>query len=527
MSNLSRRKWLSIPTVSIPAAGPYSDPSSSQYIAYKIVVKDGTSSWTLMKRYSKLHELASQIQDRYPEVKLPPFPPKTAFWEDEKNPQFVEKRRAMLEMWLQKVLSEARLLQSAEVRTFLDPEYATDRTSLLNSADSLQSSSSSLSSSGNHNLNGSSSNNGGIVSHYRAPGRSNDPTKFLIPPPSSSVSVPEMIEFRGECYFATALIASVRDNVEFLAVLKSDLESAKTPIERLNFFETMKERATTTTTQLKDEQNTMSILLQSPAVVSTVPLYEYLDVCVQQIGKAIAWFSEAEVNITERIQSEGEVGEKGKLEERIKVYEELIEKLLLDAFACTTPQQVAGVESSLSGVIEKIVQDIGLTKSVVELESYGEKLKYLRDYANNNLDVLRQFREMSPEDHVASLESRMFSILDALSTFDLPANADTTTPIVPQSVIARNTELHNKITKLMKDMSMCRNLLKTKYSDKTHLLNRIEDLQENLVDLEHDFVSKHKIERGFESMALDLLKNRLLNQARTEHEQRECDLFEL
>jgi len=338
--------------------------------------------------------------------------------------------------------------------------------------------------------------------------------------------IPEMIEFLDECYFPTALISSVRDNVELLAILKSDLENAKSPLERLNLFEAMKERATTTTTQLKDEQSAMSLLLQSPTVVSTVPLFEYLDICVQQIGKAISWFSEVETNITERIQSEGEVGEKGKLEDRIKVYEELIEKLLLDAFACTTPQQVAGVESNLSGVVEKINQDIGLAKSVVELESCGDKLKYLRDYANNNLDVLRQFREMSPEDHVASLESRMFVILDALSALDTPSNSDSQ-GVTAASIIARNTELHNKITKLMKDMSMCRNLLKAKHSDKTHLSNRIEDLQENLVDLEHDFISKHKVERGFESMALDLLKNRLLNQARTEHEQRETDLFEL
>lgn len=491
--SLSRRKWISIPTISIPWAGPAVDPATeTSFIGYKLLVKDGTSSWTLLTRYSRLYDLANKLQSRYPDVKFAPFPPKTAFWEDDTSPAFVEKRRLLLEIWFQRVLAEAKLLQSGEVRGFLDPAGSVDKSTLTSSTSGLDS-------------------------------RRYDPTVFLLPAPPSMVRLPEVLEYQGETYFIAPLISEIRDNLEILVVLKKALEEAA-PIERLDILDRCRERATAVVSLLKDEGKVLLKLLQSSFVASNPPLYEWFDSCASQTQKAVEWYEELETLVVERLTAEGETGEKVKLEQRMKIYEEMIEAHLAESFNCSTPQQITEVESKLKDVLESILQDQALAASVMEVESCAEKLGQLREFAESNLRAINQYREMSPDDRIASLEARMFSILDSVSSLE-------GTPEDP----SRNTEIHSKVTKLIKDLGMFRNMLLEKLEledggDKgnlRHLLNRAEDLQENLVDLEHNFISKHPIDKGFGGMALDMLKERVVSQARREHAESESDLFEL
>jgi hypothetical protein len=506
------------------------------------VVKDGTSTWTLVTRYSKLHDLGTKLQSRYPEVKFAPFPPKTAFWEDDTSPSFIESRRTQLEVWFQRILSEAKLLQSPEVRSFLDPTAAT--VSTCPPSPSPSPSFRSLLSSFEYltlpfllyffcffllqDKNPLTSSSHGFLATR------NDPRVFLLPPPPSTVYLPEVLEYQGETYFLAPLISEMKDNLELLAVLKYGLEKAA-PVERLDILERSRERSVAVVAQLRDEQKVLSKLLQSSPVASAPSLYEYLDDCASQAQKAVEWYGELETIVVERLTSEGETGEKTKLEQRMKIYEEMIDNLVTEAFTCATPDKRLELEAGFEVVLEKIQQDRALAASVMEVEGCADKLKALYDYAMVNFEAIKQQQEISPENHVGSLEARMFAILDSVSsiegstaTNDAKGNGNGNPP-EDQAQISRNTTVHSQITKLIKDLSSCKNVLVERYGfeEKKHLLNRVEDLQENLGDLEHNFLSKHKVERGLGGFAFDMIKERLVTQARQVHQDSESDLFEL
>jgi len=94
---------------------------------------------------------------------------------------------------------------------------------------------------------------------------------------------------------------------------------------------------------------------------------------------------------------------------------------------------------------------------------------------------------------------------------------------------AAGTELRNQTMSLMKELSLYRAILEKKKDKDSNVrfINRLEDLQENLADLEYQISNKFGWTKGLGDKAKDLLKNKQLEDAKKQHEQLDTNLFEL
>eukprot|EP01116_Phalansterium_solitarium_P013583 TRINITY_DN30978_c0_g1_i1.p1 TRINITY_DN30978_c0_g1~~TRINITY_DN30978_c0_g1_i1.p1 ORF type:complete len:426 (+),score=156.76 TRINITY_DN30978_c0_g1_i1:84-1361(+) len=128
---LARRKWISFPSVEIPE---FINPWNNQkHTFYRIVVKDGPETWSIFKRYAHFTELHNQLLElpnREPNLSVvcPVLPPKQSIfdWRFHADAgKFLDGRRRMLEQYLQAIVAQPQLLQSSEVRSFLEPEDGT------------------------------------------------------------------------------------------------------------------------------------------------------------------------------------------------------------------------------------------------------------------------------------------------------------------------------------------------------------------------------------------------------------------
>src|SRR6201994_3597450 len=77
--------------------------------------------WAVARRYSEFHELNKQLRSRYPQIKSLEFPrrqvPVLKLQKD-----FLEKRRVLLEKYLQALLEVPAICRSRELRAFLSQQ---------------------------------------------------------------------------------------------------------------------------------------------------------------------------------------------------------------------------------------------------------------------------------------------------------------------------------------------------------------------------------------------------------------------
>ena len=86
--------------IKIPEATLIAD----NFAAYKIVVANGSDTWTVFRRYSSIKQFHTDLGRIAPTLlEVLRFPKKK--WFGNRTPHFVEKRRAQLEIYLQMLLS--------------------------------------------------------------------------------------------------------------------------------------------------------------------------------------------------------------------------------------------------------------------------------------------------------------------------------------------------------------------------------------------------------------------------------------
>ncbi|GBG23950.1 Protein kinase, putative [Hondaea fermentalgiana] len=121
LSNVDIRKdnlLENVQSLQIPDYKVVKDKSGTKFVVYVVRIRSGDVAWELERRYNEFH----QLHDRLAAVKaaaprLPSLPPKRMFGGFSRD--FLEKRRADLEQYLQNVIFEPVLLQQDLLRDFL------------------------------------------------------------------------------------------------------------------------------------------------------------------------------------------------------------------------------------------------------------------------------------------------------------------------------------------------------------------------------------------------------------------------
>lgn len=90
----------------------------TQYTVYSIITK---KSSPILRRYSEFNALRQKMQERWPGVYIPSIPPKT--WIGKFEKEIVDFRLKMISRFCSKISSRDYLLESSEIKIFLDDHY--------------------------------------------------------------------------------------------------------------------------------------------------------------------------------------------------------------------------------------------------------------------------------------------------------------------------------------------------------------------------------------------------------------------
>lgn len=411
--SLARRKWVSFPTIEIPDSITRKDLKQQPYTSYRILVKDGTQTWNIYKRYNSFYELHEQLKEKFLEKDLPPLPPKPSLmdWTASKirgrGPDFLDDRRILLEKYLQAILSESHLFQTSEIRAFLEP---------------------------NENLNVKVK-------------RRKDPEAFLLPPPPSDIVIPKFINLNkkegnvaqeeadraakestraaeedegspfvqipsenglelidlgntpvvkrkvksSEYCFVVVLLNGIKDGLEFLSTLKKELAAILNPEEAVKALERNRSRMSSTVSALQEGELMLLELLKHCDIISNAALLAYLQTCSEFIQKGLAWRESTEDTLVEQLVSTVQLNTL-ELEGKVIKMEEEAEKLALVTLVATDHATATADGEQLLADYKRLVkavkQDLHFFRAQEDVEvSLIKRLEKVEQYLEENFII--------------------------------------------------------------------------------------------------------------------------------------------
>ncbi|XP_069777452.1 serine/threonine-protein kinase Sgk3 isoform X2 [Narcine bancroftii] len=104
------------PNVSIPSFDEHRE-KKKRYTVYKVLVRVGRNEWFVLRRYAEFDKLYNTLKKQYPQFPLK-LPAKRIFG-DNFEPAFIKQRRAGLNEFIQKIISNPSLSEHLDVRAFL------------------------------------------------------------------------------------------------------------------------------------------------------------------------------------------------------------------------------------------------------------------------------------------------------------------------------------------------------------------------------------------------------------------------
>jgi len=223
------------------------------------------------------------------------------------------------------------------------------------------------------------------------------------------------------------------------------------------------------------------------------------------------------------------------LGERIQSYEKKAEKLVV--LAVERPDQLTETEKKMKGLINKIKVDqealVAQFARRNDAEAVSQRLNNILTYIQENYDLMKRFRTLYAEDQLNVFEERMYALLSEVNS-------------VKGHDMDEATKFHQKMTTLMREMALYHSVLRKKLEEeqkaakdhgavpddlgamnKNHLLNRLEDLQENMADFEHNFCTQYKVKRDLGDRAKQMFKQMKVKEAQQKHNVAQDSLYEL
>lgn len=106
----------SFPSVSIPCHDEQRD-KKKRYTVYKVIVSVGEHEWFVFRRYAEFDKLYNTLRKQFPSMNLK-IPAKRIFG-DNFDPEFIRQRRAGLHEFIKKIVSDPKLCNHPDVKSFL------------------------------------------------------------------------------------------------------------------------------------------------------------------------------------------------------------------------------------------------------------------------------------------------------------------------------------------------------------------------------------------------------------------------
>ncbi|KAL6065876.1 hypothetical protein QOT17_009980 [Balamuthia mandrillaris] len=180
--------------------------------------------------------------------------------------------------------------------------------------------------------------------------------------------------------------------------------------------------------------------------------------------------------------------------------------------------------------------------STEEARLVHQRIDEIASYLNDNLNFLQSLRNgqtasLSPQDQLCVFEDQVFRLLHDANLLEERSKAQNSNE--ERNHEAEVAQLHRRIVALMKQMvAYCSMLQKQTQQQQQQrrgdddggrgwLMDRLEDLQENLVDFEHNFCTKFHVQKSLGDKARAIFTERKLKEAILLHEAAASDMFEL
>eukprot|EP01087_Luapelamoeba_hula_P010033 TRINITY_DN2631_c0_g1_i4.p1 TRINITY_DN2631_c0_g1~~TRINITY_DN2631_c0_g1_i4.p1 ORF type:complete len:879 (+),score=117.00 TRINITY_DN2631_c0_g1_i4:48-2639(+) len=212
------------------------------------------------------------------------------------------------------------------------------------------------------------------------------------------------------------------------------------------------------------------------------------------------------------------------LGERVRSYEERAEKLVLLALEGEPSLSVA--ERKITKLCVQLAHEkesVERSFSPRDVQSVRSRLDTVAIYLRDNMELIKGSQHLSAEEQLTKMEQKVFSLLHEVNGL-VGAGMDDA------------TAFHHRIKALMKEMAVLRSVLRKKTNEEAKstqggstsvALNRLEDLQENVADFEHDFCNRFDVHKDLGDKARDLYKEMKLREAQQKHRVVASSLFQL
>eukprot|EP01114_Cavostelium_apophysatum_P004251 TRINITY_DN1443_c0_g2_i1.p1 TRINITY_DN1443_c0_g2~~TRINITY_DN1443_c0_g2_i1.p1 ORF type:complete len:570 (-),score=131.69 TRINITY_DN1443_c0_g2_i1:441-2150(-) len=523
--------------VSVPEHRKCWDATNKAYIAYVISVTTSTDqTWQLHHRYSTLLDFHENLKDEFPKEKFPSFPSKGYIF-NSMEPEYIEARRVHLEKYLQGILGNEKLRTSATVKRFLFtrtiPEASIPR---------------------------SKSHYGSVypgmtwkedvaamsrqqpvyvqpvqpVFVPQAPDNSTKRQVLLFPLPPPNIVIPAMVSLHssGENCFLESLLQHIREATQFFQKLRDDLEACKDIERKFELLHESNSRVTVEIFTLNEEKTQINHVLEDLLMRYDDKLCQYLRKVQNHIDYLTAISSSLDAIVLEHMESPknpapqfgksplltrnavtpAKDNETEQIQMRVSLYEQRAQELVI-AFAGASGDEKKKLKQSVVELSKEVEQDLLRCSDTALLR----RLRNVTDFITANAVSLKR----SPSEKVADLERGMYALIERATEYDRGEDYSAEAA----------SEIRESILEMMKKMALRKASLRKqeldKVPDRDHLCDRIEDLQENLADFEHNFSMKNFFNRGIGEKAKDMYKSKQLEDAQREHARVSDEMFGL
>lgn len=324
----------------------------------------------------------------------------------------------------------------------------------------------------------------------------------VAPLPLCDVPLPPQIKLQNneDCY-VQQVITHIGEAINHFCQLDGRLSNVSDIYQKWDLLEQSKSRLSRECAELRMEYQLLGQLVNEPSIINNHDLTNYFVLCMSVIDNALKWESELEADILSKLEisTENSATKDADMQTKVKDYEEQAQQLIMQCVSVTgsTTSDNSQIKARIINLQKQIQKDYQKCKADSTMESFANKLKDILEFINNNFSS-----QTSLGDQVESLEGQLYMLIDEINQFT-QNTYNTNSNSNNNSNNVSHTDIQSKIHKLIKEFATLRSQLTKQQQSSSppsltsssseslqYLIDRVEDMQANIADLEYNFTSK-------------------------------------
>lgn len=175
--------------------------------------------------------------------------------------------------------------------------------------------------------------------------------------------------------FALSLLGSIKDGLEYLTRLRSELSNTNSMVKSVEIFEKNNSKVTSTLAALNQEEKILKELIEVPKLESQTELVEYFTRCLEHIHRALDWYSTKE----EELFSQLGTLSSGEFLFSTSTLEEMAERIALKSIEADGKGKEK-ISLEARGILQQakdLLQDLRRKNEQAEIERVEKVIQYL------------------------------------------------------------------------------------------------------------------------------------------------------